>query len=82
MRLDKFLNAVNLTKRRAIAQDMCANGVVLVNGIVSKSAKEIKVDDVITLKFLESTYNYRVLKIPTLKNIPKSMKNEYVLLLD
>ena len=82
MRLDKFLNAVNLTKRRAIAQDMCANGVVLVNGVVSKSSKEVKVNDIITLKFLESTHQYRVLQIPTLKTIPKSMKHEYVLELD
>ncbi len=82
MRLDKFLNATNLTKRRTIAQDMCANGVVLVNGVPAKSAKEIKVGDIITLQFLETTHRYKVLQIPTLKTIPKNMKSEYVCLLD
>lgn len=82
MRLDKFLNAVNLTKRRAIAHDMCANGVVFVNGVPSKSAKDVRVGDVITLKFLESTHNYKILQIPTLKTIPKNMKHEYVCIVD
>lgn len=82
MRLDKFLNATNLVKRRAIAQDMCENGVVLVNGVQSKSAKVVKVGDIITLQFLESTHRYKVLQIPTLKTIPKSLKHEYVSALD
>lgn len=82
MRLDKFLNATNLTKRRAIAQDMCENGVVLVNGVPSKSSKEVRVGDIITLQFLESAHSYKVLQIPTLKTIPKNMKHEYVCALD
>ncbi|ECL3821090.1 RNA-binding S4 domain-containing protein, partial [Campylobacter jejuni] len=28
MRVDKFLNVVNITKRRAISEDMCKSGVV------------------------------------------------------
>lgn len=78
MRLDKFLNATNITKRRTIAQDMCESNVVLVNNIVSKSSKEVKIGDIITLKFLESSKKYKVLKIPTLKNVPKNAKDEYV----
>ncbi|MWV62529.1 RNA-binding S4 domain-containing protein [Helicobacter saguini] len=78
MRLDKFLNATNITKRRAIAQDMCESNVVLVNNIISKSSKEVKIGDIITLKFLESSKKYQVLKIPTLKNVPKNMKDEYI----
>lgn len=78
MRLDKFLNATNITKRRTIAQDMCESNVVLVNNIVSKSSKEVKIGDIITLKFLESSKKYKVLKIPTLKNVPKNTRDEYV----
>ncbi|MWV69148.1 RNA-binding S4 domain-containing protein [Helicobacter saguini] len=78
MRLDKFLNTTNITKRRAIAQDMCESNVVLVNNIISKSSKEVKIGDIITLKFLESSKKYQVLKIPTLKNVPKNMKDEYI----
>ena len=78
MRLDKFLNATNITKRRKIAQDMCDSSVVLVNDKVAKSAKEIKVGDIITINFLESQKKYEILQIPTLKNIPKNLKSEYV----
>lgn len=78
MRLDKFLNATNITKRRTIAQDMCESGVVFVNGNVSKSSKEVKVGDILTLKFLESQKQYEVLQIPTLKTIPKHLKHEYI----
>ena len=37
LRIDKFLNAVNLTKRRAVAQDMIEEGVVLINGKTVKA---------------------------------------------
>ena len=53
MRIDKFLNAVNITKRRAISEDMCKSGVVAVNGVVAKPAKELKIGDVITISFLD-----------------------------
>ncbi len=78
MRIDKFLNATNIVKRRTIAQDMCANNVVLINNTVAKSAKEVKVGDIITLQFLESQKRYKVLQIPTLKTIPKNLKHEYI----
>ena len=78
MRLDKFLNATNITKRRKIAQDMCDSGVVMINGVASKSAKDVRVGDIITINFLESAKRYEVLQIPTLKTIPKNLKSEYV----
>ena len=49
MRVDKFLNIVNITKRRAIAEDMCKSGVVSVNGVVAKPAKELKIGDEIEI---------------------------------
>lgn len=58
MRIDKFLNAVNLTKRRAIAQDMITEGVVQINGKVVKASKNVAVGDVITLVYLEMTLRY------------------------
>lgn len=78
MRIDKFLNSVNITKRRSVAQDMISNGVVLINGIVAKSSKNVEVGSVITLNFLESTKKYEVLKIPTTKSTPKSLQDEYI----
>jgi ribosomal 50S subunit-recycling heat shock protein len=76
--VDKFLNSTNIVKRRAIAQDMIEHKVVFVNGIAAKASKDIKVGDEIEIKFLEDTKKYKVLQIPTLKNIPKALKDEYI----
>jgi len=78
MRIDKFLNSVNLTKRRAIAQDMLAQKVVAINGVACKPAKEVKVGDVITMTFLEYTKKFEVLDIPRTKTIPKTAQADYV----
>lgn len=78
MRVDKFLNSVNITKRRAVSEDMCKNGVVSINGIVVKPAKDVKVGDIITINYLEKIVKYEVLQIPTTKTISKSQQHEYV----
>ncbi|MFA6187794.1 MAG: RNA-binding S4 domain-containing protein [Sulfuricurvum sp.] len=78
MRIDKFLNAVNLTKRRAVAQDMIAEGVVQINGKVVKASKNVAIGDVITLVYLEKELRYEVLALPTIKSTPKSQQNLYV----
>lgn len=78
MRVDKFLNAVNITKRRAISEDMCKSGVVSVNGVIVKAAKDVKVGDKISIKFITKTDEYEVLAIPTTKNIPKNLQSEFI----
>jgi len=78
VRIDKFLNAVNLTKRRAIAQDMIEEGVVLINGKAVKASKNVAVGDIITLQYLDKEQKYEVLLIPTLKSTPKSEQSLYV----
>ena len=78
MRIDKFLNAVNIVKRRAIAQDMLKEGVVFINGVQAKPAKEVKVGDILTIRYLKGEKSYRVLQIPTTKNVPKAKMAEYV----
>ncbi len=78
MRIDKFLNSVNIVKRRAISEDMCKSKVVEINGVICKPAKAVKVGDKITINYLERSVSYEVLKIPESKSIPKSKKDEYV----
>ena len=78
MRIDKYLNAVNLTKRRSVAQDMLKNGVVKINDTVVKASKNVAVGDKITLVFLESEKSYKVLQIPTTKSTPKSKQLEFI----
>lgn len=78
MRVDKFLNTVNITKRRAISEDMCKSGVVSINGVVAKPSKEVKIGDKITIKFIMKEISYEVLAIPVTKSIPKSEQSNYV----
>ena len=77
MRIDKFLNAVNIVKRRAIAQDMIANGVVKIAGISVKASRDVKVGDIIEIAFLEKSRFYQVLQIPEVKTIKKSEAHLY-----
>jgi len=81
MRIDKFLNAVNITKRRSIAEDMLAHKVVFINDIAVKKAKEVKVGDIVKVQYLEYSHSYKVLQIPTTKSTPKSKQEEYICLI-
>ena len=78
MRIDKFLNAVNITKRRAVAEDMLAHKVVFINDKCVKIAKEVKVGDIIDVKYLEYTDSFKVLQIPTNKSTPKNEQDKYI----
>jgi len=79
MRIDKFLNATNITKRRAIAQDMLKNGVVSLNGVKAKQSKEVKVGDIIEITFLNGKIDrFKVLEIPKFKTTPKSEQGRYI----
>jgi len=78
MRIDKYLSAVNIVKRRTIAQDMMKEGVVLLNGVVAKGSKEVRIGDEIAIKYLKSTQKYKVLDIPKTKSTPKSDKGKYI----
>jgi len=78
MRIDKFLNSVNITKRRSVAQDMIANKVVLINDVVAKSSKAVEVGGIITINYLNESKKYEVLQIPSTKSTPKSLQHEYI----
>jgi len=72
------MNAVNIVKRRSVAQDMLKNQVVYLNNTLAKASKEVKVGDVITIKYLKGEKSFKVLQIPTTKNVPKAKMQEYV----
>ena len=78
MRVDKWLSAVNVVKRRTVATDMLKSGVVYINGMKAKASKEVKPGDKITIVYLKGEKHFEVLKIPTTKTVPKSQKEEYV----
>ncbi|MDR2099465.1 MAG: RNA-binding S4 domain-containing protein [Campylobacteraceae bacterium] len=78
MRIDKYLNCVNVTKRRAVAEDMCKNGVVSINGKVAKPSKDVHVGDIITIEYLQKIVKYEVLQIPNTKTISKTEQSSYI----
>lgn len=78
MRIDKFLNSVNITKRRSVAQDMIANKVVLINDVVVKSSKSVEIGSVVTINYLHETIKYEVIQLPSTKSTPKSLQHEYI----
>ena len=78
MRVDKWLSAVNVVKRRTIATDMLKSGVVFINDMKAKASKDVKIGDKITIEYLKGAKHYEVLQIPKTKTIPKSQKEEFV----
>jgi ribosomal 50S subunit-recycling heat shock protein len=78
LRVDKWLSAVNVVKRRTIATDMLKSGVVYVNGQQAKASKGLQIGDRVTIAYLKGDKQYEVLQIPTTKTIPKSQKEAYV----
>jgi ribosomal 50S subunit-recycling heat shock protein len=78
MRIDKWLSATNVVKRRTVATDMVKNGVVFVNDTQSKASKNVVVGDKVTIEYLKGAKSYRVLAIPATKSIPKTHKDQYV----
>ncbi len=57
---------------------MIANKVVLINGVVVKSSKNVDVGNKITINYLSESKNYEVLQLPTTKSTPKSLQHEYI----
>ena len=63
MRLDKFLKVSRLIKRRTIANEACDTGRISVNGKVQKASYDVKVGDVISIRFGEKAVEAKVLSV-------------------
>ena len=72
MRLDLFLKASRLCLRRAVAQELCEAGAVLVNGNAAKSSRTIQAGDEITLRRRNRQLTVRVLRLPTSRQTSRS----------
>ena len=64
MRLDKFLKVSRVIKRRTIANEAADSGRVSVNGKVVKPSYEIKVGDIVEIKFGDKISKFEILQIP------------------
>lgn len=65
MRLDKFLKVSRVIKRRTIANEAADGGRVIVNGKVVKPSYEVKVGDIVEIKFGDKISKFEIIKIPT-----------------
>ena len=64
MRLDKFLKVTKIIKRRTVANEAADNGRISVNGRVQKPSYDVKVGDIVEIKFGDSISKFEVIKIP------------------
>ena len=71
MRLDKYLKAARIIKRRTVANEACSGERVTVNGKEAKPSKEVKVGDVISVAFGDKAVTFRVIEVPE-GNVPKN----------
>lgn len=63
MRLDKYLKVSRLIKRRTVANDACDAGRISVNGKPAKASYDVKVGDVIEIRFGEKSVKAEVTSV-------------------
>lgn len=51
MRIDKYLKVSRLIKRRTLANEACEAGRVTINGRIAKPGADVKVGDVVEIRF-------------------------------
>ncbi|MBO5142583.1 MAG: RNA-binding S4 domain-containing protein [Clostridia bacterium] len=63
MRLDKFLKVSRVIKRRPVANEACDAGRVVINGKVAKASTEVKLGDIVEIKYGEKTIKFEITSI-------------------
>ncbi|MFB0921814.1 MAG: RNA-binding S4 domain-containing protein [Oscillospiraceae bacterium] len=63
MRLDKYLKVSRLIKRRTIANEACDGERVTVNGKTARASYEVKLGDIIEIRFGQRTLKVEVLAL-------------------
>jgi ribosomal 50S subunit-recycling heat shock protein len=69
MRLDLFLKSSRLVIRRTIAQELCDAGYLKVNGVIARSSRSLKAEDVVELRRRNKVTTFRVVEIPLKKQV-------------
>ena len=64
MRIDKFLKVARIIKRRTVANEAADNGRISINGKIVKPSYEVKVGDIVEIKFGDKISKFEVLQIP------------------
>lgn len=63
MRIDKFLKVSRIIKRRTLANEACDREKVTINGRTAKPGSEVKVGDIVEIRFGANTTKLKILKI-------------------
>jgi len=63
LRIDKYLKISRLIKRRTVANEACDSDRITVNGRVVKASYDVKVGDVIEIRFGQRTVTVEVLEV-------------------
>ena len=76
MRIDKFLKVSRVIKRRTVANEAADNGRISVNGRIVKPSYEVKVGDIVEIKFGDKVSKFEILQIPKVagKDMPELIK--------
>ena len=72
MRVDKFLQASRLVKRRTLAHRLCAAGRVTVNGHRAKPAAEVGPGDQVGVNFGPRRITIKILRLPEARPSPEA----------
>ena len=78
MRIDKFLKVSRIIKRRTIANEAADNGRISVNGKVVKPSYDIKINDIVEIKFGDQTSKFKITAIPTKQSVRKDEVAEMI----
>ena len=76
MRIDQFLKAARIVKRRSVAKELCDSGAVKMDGQPVKPSKEVREGNVIEIDTLTRYLKVKVVKVPSKKNVSKKEARE------
>ena len=63
MRIDKYLKVSRLIKRRTVAKEVADHEKITINGKICKPSTEIKVNDIVQIKFGVKLVTFKVLSV-------------------
>ena len=80
MRLDKFLKVSRVIKRRTVANEACDAGRVMINGKIAKASTDVKVDDIVEIKYGEKIIKFKIKNVSNI--VSKEEASEMVEMLE
>ena len=77
MRLDKWLKLSRVIKRRPVANEICDQGRVTINGRPAKASVEVKPGDRLSIRFGTKLVDLEILAVPAGQVSTKSARDLY-----